>query len=325
MSISSIAFAPEAAAPTPASAPMATILSGLHRRPKELSPIYFYDERGSELFERICTLPEYYLTRTEIGILRHCAKGISALLGPDVLLVEIGSGASVKTTLMLDHLERPAGYVPVDISRGHLEAAVDRLRHAYPGLTVVPLCVDFTAPLPTPVSPAARTAIFFPGSTVGNSDMDAAVHLLTQLRDFAGRNGALIIGADLVKDVTTLERAYNDSAGVTAEFNLNMLAHLNRVYGSDFNLAAFAHHAPWIAAQQRIEMHLISRWSQQVRIGDETIHFSAGERLRTETCHKYTLAGFAELATQSGWEIQRVWTDPEAMFSIQYAEAGTRR
>jgi L-histidine N-alpha-methyltransferase len=199
------------------------------------------------------------------------------------------------------------------------------LRRAYPGLAMVPLCVDFTAPLPKPMSPAVRTAIFFPGSTIGNFTRDAAIQLLTRLRDFAGRHGALIIGADLVKDVSRLERAYNDGAGVTAEFNLNMLAHLNREYGSDFNLAAFAHDAPWIAVEQRIEMHLVSRWAQQVRIGGETIHFSAGERLRTETCHKYTLAGFAELAQQSGWDIQGVWTDPEAQFSIQYAEVNRRR
>jgi dimethylhistidine N-methyltransferase len=321
MSVPSIAFAGDAAAPVLASASMSTILSGLHRRPKELPSIYFYDERGSELFERICALPEYYLTRTETDILARCTGEISALLGPDVLLVEIGSGSSVKTSLVLDHMERPAGYVPVDVSRRHLEAAVDRLRRRYPELAVVPRCVDFTAPLSKPIAPAARTAIFFPGSTIGNFEQDAAVQLLAQLREFAGRNGALIIGTDLVKDVARLVHAYNDSAGVTAEFNLNMLANLNRQFGSDFNPAAFEHDAPWVEAERRIEMHLVSRWPQQVHIGGETIHFSGGERLRTEICHKYTLAGFAELAKRSGWEIQSVWADPDALFSIQYAQA----
>jgi dimethylhistidine N-methyltransferase len=321
MSVSSIALARDPAAPVLPSASISAILSGLHRRPKELSPIYFYDEYGSEIFERICALPEYYLTRTETDILARCAGEIAAKLGPDVLLVEIGSGSSVKTALVLDHLERPAGYVPVDVSQRHLEAAVERLRRRYPALAVMPRCADFTAPLAKPISAAARTAIFFPGSTIGNFDQDAAVQLLAQLREFAGRNGVLIIGTDLVKDVERLVRAYNDSAGVTAEFNLNILAHLNRQLGSDFNLAAFEHDAPWVAAERRIEMHLVSRWPQQVHIGGETIHFSGGERLRTETCHKYTLAGFAELAQRAGWEIQNVWTDPDALFSIQYAQA----
>jgi L-histidine Nalpha-methyltransferase len=321
MSLSSIAYADNAGAPVLASTSLSTILSGLNRHPKELPSIYFYDERGSDIFERICALPEYYLTRTEINILERCAGEISALLGPEVLLVEIGSGASVKTSLMLDHMVRPAGYVPVDVSRHHLEAAADRLRRRYPGLSVVPRCADFTAPLSKVMSPAARTAIFFPGSTIGNFDLDAAVQLLAQLREFAGRNGALVIGTDLVKDADRLVRAYNDSAGVTAEFNLNILAHLNREFGSDFNLAAFEHDAPWVAAEGRMEMHLVSRWPQQVHIGGEIIHFSGGERLRTETCHKYTLAGFAELAKRAGWDVKSVWTDPDALFSIQYAQA----
>lgn len=321
MSVSSIAFARDASNATASDASLSAIVAGLHRHPKELSPIYFYDSHGSELFERICQLPEYYLTRAETGILQRCAGELAALLGANALLVEIGSGASLKTTLVLDQLELPAGYVPVDISRSALDAAVLRLRRAYPGLAVVPLCVDFTAPLPRPISSAARTVIFFPGSTIGNFHRSAAIALLTRLREFAGRHGALVIGVDLVKDSARLVRAYDDRAGVTAQFNLNILAHLNRAYGSDFHLDGFKHHACWVACEQRIEMHLISRWLQQVHIGGETIAFATGEHLRTEICQKYTLSGFAELARQSGWEVQRVWSDPEGLFSMQYAAA----
>ncbi len=325
LSASSIDFAHHAAAPAPASVSITGILAGLRRRPKELSSIYFYDARGSELFEQICALPDYYLTRTETGILAQHAEQIAALLGANALLVEIGSGASIKTQLLLDRLEHPAGYVPVDISAEHLGGAVQRLRSRYPRLPVVPLCMDFTVPLPTPISSAARTAVFFPGSTIGNFALPEAVPLLARLREFAGRHAALIIGVDLVKDVARLQRAYDDPEGITAAFNLNMLAHLNRVFGSDFDLAGFAHAAPWVSAAQRIEMHLISRRAQQVRIGGEVIHFSAGERLRTEICHKYTLPGFAQLAQQAGWEVIQVWTDPQAQFSIQYAEGAKRR
>jgi L-histidine Nalpha-methyltransferase len=309
-----------AGAAPPSAFSMASVLAGLRQSPKEISPIFFYDEVGSRLFERICTLPEYYPTRAETQILREHAREICALLGPDALLVELGSGASVKTTLVLDQLQRPAGYMPVDISRGPLRAAAARLRAAYPRLTVLPLCLDFTGPLPAPQAEASRMALFFPGSTIGNFATDAAVTLLSRLRDFAGRDGALVVGVDLIKDIATLERAYNDSAGVTAQFNLNILAHLNRVYGSDFKPDDFEHAAPWVAAERRIEMHLISCRQHSVHIGRHSVCFRRGERLRTETCHKYTPASFAELLARAGWTVHKVWMDPDRLFSIHYAE-----
>jgi len=302
---------------------IADILEGLSRTPKQLSPMYFYDHRGSQLFERICEQPEYYLTRTETAIMRRHAPEIAGRIGCRALLVEFGSGASVKTRLLLDHLDGVAAYVPVDISRGHLLAAARAISASYPGLAVMPVCADFTRPfrIPAPTNAAARTVVFFPGSTLGNFEPAAAVDLLALMRALAGTGGALVIGIDLLKDATTLLRAYDDAAGVTAAFNLNVLVRLNREFGADFDIASFRHAAVWVPKQSRIEMHLVSTQRQVVTLGGEAIRFEADELLVTEHCHKYTIEGFEALAAQAGWTVQEKWSDDLRRFSVQYLEA----
>jgi dimethylhistidine N-methyltransferase len=294
------------------------VLEGLRREPRQISPMYFYDERGSQLFDRICELPEYYLTRTETRILDDRGDEIAQSIGPGALLVEFGSGASQKTRLLLDRLPALSAYIPVDISRSHLLAAAGSICAAYPGLEVLPVCADFTQPFSLPKSsrPHTRVAVFFPGSTIGNFDRSAAVSLLRVMRQIAGPHGALLIGADLVKDPAMLERAYNDAAGVTAAFNLNLLRRLNREFGATFDLNGFRHSAVWVPQASRIEMHLISLRRQSVTLGDETLDIAAGERLVTEHCHKYTRERFAALATDGSWSSRRVWTDKEQVCHV---------
>ncbi len=298
------------------------VLRGLKGSPKRLSPTYFYDERGSQLFERICAVPEYYITRTETAILAANASSIAGTIGEDTLLVELGSGASTKTRLLLDQLPRLAAYVPVDISRSHLLEAARRVAESYPNIDVHPVCADFTQPfsLPNIGRERARIVVFFPGSTIGNFDAPAAIDLLWTMRDIAGPDGALLIGYDLVKAPRILEQAYNDASGVTAAFNLNVLARLNRELGADFDLDAFEHQAVWAPAHSRVEMHLVSARAQEVTIAGESIAFAAGERLVTEHCHKYTPQSFARLAAAAGWQARAAWTDPENYFNVQYLQ-----
>jgi L-histidine Nalpha-methyltransferase len=297
------------------------IVQGLKDSPKHLSPAFFYDERGSQLFDQICTLPEYYLTRTESRILQAHAPEMTDRLGSGVLLVELGSGASMKTRRLLDRMRQPAAYVPVDISRRHLFAAARAIAGSYPDLQVLPVCADFTQPfdLPAPRAPIARVVVFFPGSTIGNFDPQEAEALLRVMRSIAGDEGGLLIGYDLVKNVEVLERAYNDAAGVTAEFNLNALVRLNREMGADFDLGRFRHEAVWMPAPaSRMEMRLVSECAQQVTIGADTVAFRKGERLVTEHCHKYTLESFTAMARRAGWESQAVWTDERCYFNVHY-------
>jgi dimethylhistidine N-methyltransferase len=300
----------------------ADVLHGLACRPKRLSPTYLYDARGSALFERICEQPEYYLTRTELAIMRAHSAEIARRIGPDALLVELGSGASLKTRLLLDRLPDLAGYVPVDISRTPLLAAAHSIRESYPAIEVLPIVADFTRPfeLPRAARRAARTVVFFPGSTIGNFDEAPAVALLALARSLAGENGALVIGIDLVKDRDTLLGAYDDAAGVTAAFNLNVLARLDRELGADFDPDAFRHAAVWNSAASRIEMHLVSRVRQTVRLAGETVEFDAGEAIVTEHCHKYTLPAFSALAARAGWQAQQAWTDDRRRFGVLYLE-----
>jgi len=298
---------------------VADVLHGLHSTPKRLSPTYLYDERGSELFEEICELPEYYLTRTETHILERYAQEIAARIGENALLVEFGSGASIKTRLLLDRLPDLAGYVPVDISRTHLMAAARRIAAAYPSLEVLPACADFTQPflLPKPRRKPSRVVVFFPGSTIGNFDHPAAIDLMKVMGSIGD---GLVIGFDLVKDPATLVRAYDDSAGVTAAFNLNLLRRLNRELGASFDLRRFRHQALWVPGASRIEMRLISTIPQSVMIADELVFFSAGEPLITEHCHKYSPRAFAEQAAEAGWVARQTWTDEQAYFHVQYLE-----
>jgi dimethylhistidine N-methyltransferase len=236
------------------------------------------------------------------------------------LLVELGSGASTKTRLLLDQLPGLAAYVPVDISRSHLLEAARRVAESYPNIEVQPVCADFTQPfsLPNIRREHTRVVVFFPGSTLGNFDAPAAIDLLWAMRDTAGPDGALLIGYDLVKDPGVLERAYNDDAGITAAFNLNVLTRLNRELEADFDLDSFEHEAVWVPQESRVEMHLVSSCDQEVTIAGESIAFGAGERLVTEHCHKYTPEAFARLAGAAGWHVRESWSDARQYFNVQY-------
>lgn len=296
------------------------VVAGLRRPHKMLPPKYFYDEHGSQLFDRITELDEYYPTRTETAILRQHIAAIAARLGAHLILVEYGSGSSVKTRILLDHLEDLAAYVPIDISEAHLLQTAARLRQAYPHLHVHPVVADYTAPVNLDFidRETSPVVVFFPGSTIGNFAPAEAEAFLTHMAEVAGPGGGLLIGVDLQKDRAIVEAAYNDVQGVTAAFNRNILTHLNRVLGATFQPQQFDHRAFYNAAEGRIEMHLVSRQEQCVQVGPTAIHFRAGETICTEYSYKFTLAGFARLAARSGFQVAEVWTDPQAWFSVQY-------
>ena len=304
----------------------AEILAGLQARPKRLPPKYFYDAQGSALFDAICDQPEYYPTRTELAIMQAHAPDMADALGAGVMVVELGSGSSVKIRLLLDALKNPCAYVPVDISREHLAQAAARIHAAYPVLEVLPVCADFTQPfrLPVPNRPAERVAVYFPGSTIGNFEPMAALRLLEMIRTRVGSGGQVLIGVDLKKDIAVLNAAYNDAAGVTARFNRNMLAHVNRLAEAEFDPEAFDHHAFYNARAGRIEMHLISGRPQKVNVGGERICFAAGESIHTENSYKYSLAEFADLAGRAGFAVERQWTDAGGLFSVQLLQANGR-
>ncbi len=299
---------------------VAAILAGLNKQPKTVSAKYFYDERGSRLFDEICEQPEYYLTRTELGIMRAHLSEIAAAIGSRATLIEYGSGSSIKTKELLDALEQPTAYIPVDISGEHLQSVAKQLTESYPNIEVLPVCADFTQhiSLPQPQGDADRRIVYFPGSTIGNFSRPQALKLLKKIHHEAGPKGGLLIGVDLIKDDQELEEAYNDSAGITAEFNLNLLRHLNREFDSDFDLQAFEHKAIYDAANQRIEMRLISQKDQNVEIQGEVLKLRAGEYIVTEHSHKYSRQGFAAMAKESGFTVRRVWTDAKELFSVQF-------
>ena len=302
---------------------LSDVLAGLRAPQKWIAPMYFYDARGSALFDRICELPEYYPTRTELGILADQGVGIAAEIGPRVLLVEPGSAGGDKARVLLKLLDAPAAYVPVEISREHLLDGARALNEEFPALEVLPVCADFTRPfeLPVPRETAERRVVFFPGSTIGNFSPSRAVELLSHFADIAGSGGRILIGVDLRKEAVVLERAYNDAAGVTAEFNLNVLHRLNAELGADFDLDAFTHRAVWNDSASRIEMHLVSERAQVVRIGQETIELRAGEYIHTESSYKYSIEGFAELARRAALDVARVWTDERKLFSVQLLQS----
>ena len=299
---------------------LAEILAGLNRPQKMISPKYLYDERGSQLFDAITHLPEYYPTETEFGIMRDNVDEIADLVGPQASLIEYGSGSSRKTRVLLEHLHDLAAYVPVDISEDHLLAAAGKVRSEFPDIEVLPVVADFTKPfaLPMPTTMPERNIVYFPGSTIGNFTRDAAQELLDVMHQEAGERGAMLIGVDLQKDPAIIERAYNDSAGVTAEFNLNVLTHLNREYGFDFDPGAYSHSATYDRDEGRMVIELISLKDQVVVNGDASIEVADGETILTEYSHKYTLEGFAKMARKAGFEVEKVWTDPSRLFSVQY-------
>lgn len=296
------------------------VLAGLQQPIKQLPAKLFYDERGSHLFDQICHLPEYYPTRTEQAIMDTYIPEMAALLGPGVLLIEYGSGSSQKTRTLLDHLPWPAGYVPIDISKEQLMQSAAKIALTYPGLEVLPVCADYEKAyqIPVPAQAASRRVVYYPGSTIGNFHPAEAVAFLKQLRFRCGKDCELLIGVDLKKDKTILQRAYNDSAGVTAAFNLNVLTRLNRELGANFDLEKFSHHAFYNEGAGRIEMHLVSLWEQTVRVNGRVISLDAGESIWTESSYKYTVTEFARLAAQAGFKLKKVWTDSQHWFSVQY-------
>ncbi len=299
---------------------IAEIVEGLTQPQKNISPKYFYDERGSQLFDAITRLPEYYLTGTEIGIMRNNIAEIVELVGKQASLIEFGSGSSLKTRILLEHLDELAAYVPVDISEEHLLASAQHIEDEFPDTEVLPVVADFTQEfdLPSPSVMPLRNIVYFPGSTIGNFTHSVALDLLKVMRHEAKENGALLIGVDLQKNAATIENAYNDSKGITAEFNLNMLQHLNREYGADFELDKFSHDARYDPDEGRVVIRLISSKDQVVHLGDSKIDIADGEGILTEYSHKYTLEGFAGMAKHAGFRVAKVWTDRDRLFSIQY-------
>ena len=292
------------------------VIAGLSQRPKKLSPKYFYDETGSKLFEQITLLPEYYPTRTELRILRDRGAEIAAAIPSDAALVEFGAGATTKVRLLLKQSSFKA-YVPVDISGDFLNGQASALRSDFPDLAVYPVTADFTKPfeLPDEVKHMPKVG-FFPGSTIGNFDPHEASAFLRSARTILGDGATMIVGVDLEKDERVLHDAYNDAAGVTGQFNLNVLARINRELGGNLDLDGFKHSAIYNRKRHRIEMHLISRRPQTVRVLDHTATFKTGETIHTESSYKYSIERFTALARISGWIPRASWTDPDGMFSV---------
>jgi L-histidine Nalpha-methyltransferase len=296
------------------------LLSGLRSVPKSIPCKFFYDSEGSRLFEQICDLPEYYPTRTEISLLRAHSAEIAALAGPNVEIMEFGAGAGEKIRIVLDALESPRAYIPVDVSDFWLTSAAERLASAYPRIAIYPVTADFGSRLRWPFASTARRIGFFPGSTIGNfTPVEAREFLSTTARLLRG--GALLIGVDLVKDPAILHAAYNDPAGVTAAFNRNLLARANRELGADFDVMGFSHYAFYNPGEQRIEMHLISNVRQSAILSGRPIHFAKGEALLTEYSYKYNVEEFQELAASAGFAPRALWCDSDRLFSMHWLES----
>ncbi|HEY2709226.1 MAG TPA: L-histidine N(alpha)-methyltransferase, partial [Caulobacteraceae bacterium] len=292
-------------------------IGDLSQKPKKLSPKYFYDSTGSELFEAITKLPEYYPTRTETALLARIAPELAARIPDGAVLIEYGSGASAKTRMLLDAAPQLAAYAPIDISVSALEAAAASIRRDYPKLLVEPLARDFTVGGEAPAVAAGRPRVgFFPGSTIGNFDPAEGVRLLAEARALIGEGGLFILGADLVKETAVLTAAYDDAAGVTAAFNKNLLVRINRELGGDFDLASFDHRAVWNAVDSRIEMHLVSRGRQTVHVEGRTFEFGAGESLHTENSYKFTVEDVTGMARRAGWRLLERWIAPPPAFAV---------
>jgi dimethylhistidine N-methyltransferase len=299
------------------------VIAGLSARPKRLPPKYFYDETGSRLFEAITQTPEYYPTRTELAILSERAGALARLFPSRTALIELGSGSSRKARILLDAAPNIAAYVPVDISAQGLNEEAAALKRDYPRLAVFPIAADFTQSfrLPRSLERLARAG-FFPGSTIGNFEPAQALAFLRHVARMLGERANLIVGVDLVKDAAILNAAYNDAGGVTAKFNLNVLAHINRELGANFNLANFAHQAFYDPVRSRIEMHLVSRVRQRVNVCGRAIDFREAETIHTENSYKYTIETFAALAQSAGWTAVETWTDAAGYFSVHALRSG---
>jgi dimethylhistidine N-methyltransferase len=293
------------------------ILAGLNRTPKTLSPKFFYDEKGSQLFTEITRQPEYYPTITETQLLRDYASEISELIGEDFLLIEYGSGSSEKIRILLDSL-RPSLYAPLDISRDYLAQAAEALGREYPWLEVHATCVDFTAEFELPFESEKRHVSFFPGSSIGNFERSEAAAFLSRIRSLVGADGGLLIGVDMKKDILVLNEAYNDKKGVTADFNLNILEHINREYSADFDLSQFRHEAKYDVTKGCIQMFLVSTCDQSVSVGGHHFQFVDGEKIHTENSHKYTVEEVLVMALGAGFSKAKTWLDEEELFGVFY-------
>jgi dimethylhistidine N-methyltransferase len=293
---------------------------GLLQPQKTLPCKFLYDDQGSDLFNQICDLDEYYPTRTETAILRNHIREIAEVIGPGCRLVEFGSGTSTKTRMLPEHLADLASYTPIDISSAQLFDSCEKLGTEFPALEILPLAADYTDSLQLPESetPAQKVVAFFPGSTIGNFEPHAAISFLRRIACLCGRDGGLLIGVDLIKDRRRLEAAYNDRKGVTAAFNLNLLARANRELGSDFDLSSFRHWAIYDEALGRIEMRLVSLRPQVVRLANREFFFGKDEYITTEYSYKYSLPRFTKLARSAGFEVLNVWVDSNKLFSVQY-------
>jgi dimethylhistidine N-methyltransferase len=301
-----------------------SVLAGLGHAPKTLPCKFFYDARGSALFEEICEVPEYYLTRTEIAILEEYSGAIARHVGAHCRLVELGSGSSRKVRILLHALEAPAAYVPVDISREHLREAAARLAADFPDLPVVAVCADYTRPfrLPPLPGPAGKRVGFFPGSTIGNFEPEAVVRFLSHCAELLGPEGEMLIGVDLKKDPEILEAAYNDRAGMNAAFNLNLLERVNRELGGDIDIGRFEHVAFYNERKGRMELYLKSLADQSATIAGRRFDFAEGELIHTENSYKYAVDEFRDLALRAGFAPVHTWTDRNQLFSVHYFRQG---
>jgi dimethylhistidine N-methyltransferase len=296
----------------------AELLEGLLQENKQVNPKYFYDHQGSELFEKITQLEEYYPTRTELSILNHYAEEIASYCGSDCVLIEPGSGSSEKVRLLLDTI-KPAAYVPLDISAEFLYESALKLGREFPWLNIHAICADFAEQWQTRTQlPTGRRVIFYPGSTIGNMEPALATKFLANLRQWIGKDGGVLVGVDLQKPEHLLNAAYNDSQGVTASFNLNILNSLNKMVDANFNHQDFSHHAFYNSDQQRIEMHLVSNNKQSVQVNGNTISFNKGETLHTENSYKYSLESFTSLSNAAGFVLDKSWVDEKQLFSVHY-------
>lgn len=299
---------------------LACVLAGLRRQPKAIPPKFFYDARGSQLFDLICTTPEYYPTRSETAILERYGAQMAERIGTSCRLIELGSGSAAKTPLLLRHLADDAVYVPIDICAPHLLQSTARLQTMFPQMTMRPLCADYTRLSAHELKgdTTQRPVIFFPGSTIGNYTPEEAVQLLREAAQWVGHDGGLLIGVDCKKSPAVLNAAYNDAAGHTAAFNLNLLARMQRELGAQLDPDGFSHYAFYNVTLGRIEMHLVSRRRQTVRLGDESFTFGEGETLHTENSYKYAAHEFEQLARSAGWHLKTTWSDAGGLFDVHY-------
>ena len=295
------------------------VIEGLNKFPKQLPSKLFYDEKGSALFDEICKLDEYYPTRTELKIMQDNIEEMSSLLGEGTLLIELGSGSSIKIRLLLNNIPGLAGYIPVDISEQHLINTAETLKGKYPHIDIYPLIADYTKMFDIPEirNTYDHKAVYFPGSTIGNFTRIEAKDFLGRIAEILGDNGGLVIGVDLKKDVETLEAAYNDKRGITAEFNLNILSHINNELNTKFDIKNFEHFAFFNEEFGRIEMHLVSKTEQDVRLNGSFVRFEKGEHIITEYSNKYTLNEFEDMASDY-FTVNKVWLDENNLFSVQY-------